>query len=167
MAFCPNCGAQVTGTYCPNCGTAVTGAGATSGTASSTTGSAGTSYTGPATPLASAPGLTENVASALCYLFGLITGIIFLVIAPYNQNKTVRFHAFQSIFASIALIILSIVLTIVLGIFVSITHVWSFWFLYRLYDLLVFIGWLYMMYAAYNNRKVKLPVVGDLAQKQA
>jgi uncharacterized membrane protein len=163
MAFCPNCGAQVTGTYCPNCGTAVTGAGA----ASSSTSSAGTGYSGAAAPVASAPGLTENVASALCYLCGLITGIIFLVIAPYSQNKTVRFHAFQSIFASIALIILSIVLTIFFGILYSVTHIWSFWYLYRLYDLLVFIGWLYMMYTAYNNRKVKLPVVGDLAQKQA
>ncbi len=41
----------------------------------------------PGTPL-EAQGMSTNTASALCYLVGLVTGIIFLVIAPYNQNKT-------------------------------------------------------------------------------
>lgn len=167
MAFCPNCGGQVTGTYCPNCGTSVSGAGTTSGTGPGATSTAGSAYTAPPPPMASAPGLTDNVASALCYLFGLITGVIFLVIAPYNQNKTVRFHAFQSIFGSIAVIVLSILLTIFLGIFASVTHLGLFWILLRLYDLLVFLVWLYLMYMAYTNRPVKLPVIGDLAQKQA
>ena len=45
-----------------------------------------------------APGLEENLACALCYALGLLTGIVFLVLAPYNQNKLIRFHAFQSIF---------------------------------------------------------------------
>jgi len=27
--------------------------------------------------------------------------------------------------------------------------------------------WLYMMYTAFNDKKVKLPVIGDLAEKQA
>jgi hypothetical protein len=51
----------------------------------------------PSGPPAAAGGMTDNVASALCYVLGLITGILFLVLSPYNQNKTVRFHAFQSI----------------------------------------------------------------------
>ena len=46
--------------------------------------------------------MTDNVASALCYLLGLITGIIFLVLTPYNRNPVVRFHAFQSIFLNVA-----------------------------------------------------------------
>ena len=171
MAFCPNCGAQVAGTFCPNCGSQVTGGG--TGPAAGTgpgTGAgmgAGSAYTAPPPPIAQAPGLTTNVASALCYLFGLITGIIFLVIAPYNQNKTVRFHAFQAIFGSIAVIICSIVLAIFIGIFITVTHLWSLAYLYRLYDLVIFILWLYMMYTAYTNKKVKLPLIGDLAEKQA
>jgi uncharacterized membrane protein len=36
-----------------------------------------------------------------------------------------------------------------------------------LFGLLVVALWLYMMFSAYNNKKVKLPVVGDLAEKQA
>lgn len=152
MAFCPNCGTQTSGAFCPNCGAAVGGAnpGPTPGGG----------YVPPGSPSSvQAPGLTENVASALCYLFGLVTGIIFLLLAPYNQNKTVRFHAFQAIFAHVALIVLWILLIII-------THGFSF-ALFPLFSLLALLLWLYMMYSAYNNRKVKLPLVGDLAEKQA
>lgn len=155
MAFCPNCGAQVPGNFCPNCGTSV--AGTSAGTGAGPTPSAG--YVPPATGPVQASGLTENTASALCYLFGLVTGIIFLVLAPYNQNKTIRFHAFQSIFLHVAIIILWIVLLIA-------THGLSF-FIAPLFGLAVFLLWLYMLYTAYNNKKVKLPVIGDLAEKQA
>ena len=153
MAFCPNCGSQVSGTFCQNCGTPVTGGTAPAG--------AGAAYVPPAAP-AAASGLTENGASALCYLFGLVTGIIFLLIAPYNQNKTVRFHAFQSIFLHVAFI----VLWILLGFMGILTHGLGF-FLYPLLGLAAIIVWLYMMYSAYEGKKVKLPVIGDLADKQA
>lgn len=152
MAFCPNCGAQVSGTFCQNCGTPVTGGTAPAG--------AGAAYVPPAAPAAS--GLTENVASALCYLFGLVTGIIFLLIAPYNQNKTVRFHAFQSIFMHVGLIILWILFSMMS----LLTHGIGF-LLSPLFILLAVVLWLYMMFTAYNGKKVKLPVIGDLAEKQA
>ena len=158
MPFCPNCGTQASGSFCPNCGTAL-------GSASS--GPAGSGYVPPGSPAAAqAPGLTENVASALCYLFGLVTGIIFLVLAPYNQNKTVRFHAFQSIFAHIALIVLWILLGILGGFLAILTHGFGF-AMFPLLGLLGILLWLYLMYSAYTNKKVKLPIVGDLAEKQA
>jgi uncharacterized membrane protein len=163
MAFCPNCGAQVTGTFCPNCGTNVSAASASgaAGTSGIGAGTAGAGYVPPGSPqpIATAPGMTENVAGALCYLAGFITGIIFLVIAPYNQNRFVRFHAFQAIIGHVALIVLWIV-------FIFITHGFGF-ILYPLFGLGVFVLWLYMMYSAYNNKKVKLPVIGDIAEKQA
>ncbi len=124
----------------------------------------------PAAPQAGAQpasgGLTENVASALCYLVGFITGIVFLVLAPYNQNKTVRFHAFQSIFFNVAwfafwilIMILHIILPFALSLILS------------LISLVVWLGgfvlWLVLMWKAYNNQRFKLPVVGDLAEKQA
>jgi uncharacterized membrane protein len=158
MAFCPNCGTQATGAFCPNCGVAVGGA-----TANPNAG-AGAYVPPAATP--QAQGLDTNVASALCYLFGLITGIIFLVLPPYNQNKTIRFHAFQSIFGHIALIVVGILLSIVLGLFAIVTHGFGF-ALFPLYWLCIVALWLYMMYSAYNGKKVKLPVVGDLAEKQS
>jgi len=110
--------------------------------------------------------MSENVAGALCYLAGLITGIIFLVIAPYNQNKFVRFHAFQSIFGHLAVIVFWIAYIFIAGVLVFLTHGFGF-FLYPLFGLLIFILWLYMMYSAYNGKRVKLPIIGDLAEKQA
>jgi uncharacterized membrane protein len=111
----------------------------------------------------SAP-MADNVASALCYVLMLITGIIFLVISPYNRNRTVRFHAFQAIFLNIAIILIEIGLSIVLGILrlgLGLLFVWP------LIGLGCFILWLYMIYSAYQGKTVVLPIVGPLAQQQA
>ena len=151
MAFCPNCGTQSAGPFCPNCGAAVA-----AGSAPPPPGAGAQPQQ--SQPL-SAPGLSDNVAGALCYLFGLITGIVFLVLAPYNQNKFIRFHAFQSIFLNLAWLVLWMVLGLLthgLIIFAS-----------PLIALAGLVIWLYMMYTAFNNKKVKLPVIGDLAEKQA
>ncbi len=113
--------------------------------------------------------MTDNMAGALCYLIGFITGILFLVLTPYNQNREIRFHAFQSIFLNIAWIALWIVITIILiplryipflGIFISLI-------LESVLGLGGFILWLYMMFKTYNGEKIVLPVVGPLAEKQA
>lgn len=102
--------------------------------------------------------MSENVAGALCYLVGFITGIIFLVIAPYNGNKFVRFHAFQSIFTHVGIIVLSMLLGIV-------THGFAL-LLFPLIGLLALALWIYLMVMAYQGKTVRLPVVGDLAAKQ-
>ena len=113
--------------------------------------------------------MTDNAAGALSYLLGLITGILFLVLAPYNQNRTVRFHAFQSIFLNIAWIIAWIILTIistvlftlpVLGAMLSILLHFALW----IGGLIV---WLYLMFKTYNGEKIVLPVIGPMAEKQA
>jgi len=100
--------------------------------------------------------MSDNVAGALCYFGWFVTAIIFLVLAPYNQSKTVRFHAFQSIFLFAAWIVCSIAITIM--------HLYL---LHPVLWLAMLVLWLYMMYSAFNNKKVKLPVIGDLAEKQA
>lgn len=149
MPYCPNCGTQASGAYCPNCGTQM---GASAGS--------GSTYSSSAGPTAgTAAGLSQNTASALCYLLGFVTGIIFLLLAPYNQNRTVRFHAWQSIFLNVAFIILSIVLP-------AIGHLAGIALL-SLVDLAGFVLWIYMLYSVYNGKQVRLPVIGDLADKQA
>lgn len=181
MAFCPNCGSSVEGRFCAKCGTAV-GAGAAAGsTAGSTAGAAAGAapgYQAPppppgAQPYAAAPataGLAENAASALCYLLGLITGILFLVLAPYNQNRNIRFHAFQSIFLHVAFIVLAIVATIVSSILLAILP-FGLYMLSTLISLVIwgggFVLWVLLLIKTYNGSKIKLPVIGDLAEKQA
>ena len=162
MAFCASCGSEVQGKFCAKCG-------APSGAAAA--GSAvppppGSTYT-PA-PAASA-GIEENVAAALCYLLGVLTGILFLVIEPYNRNRLIRFHAFQSIFTWIAAIVVGVVLSIISYVFVAIPFIgWLIYILlWTIFSLGIFALWLFLMYKAYNRERFVLPVIGPLAEKQA
>lgn len=112
-------------------------------------------------PVASNPtaGIAPNVAGALSYLVGFITGIFFFAT---SKDKFVRFHAMQSILLSVTVMVLSWVLSAL--VFSS----WlTFGFLYSIYQLLVFVLWLYMMWTAYQNKKVVLPVIGNIAEGQA
>jgi uncharacterized membrane protein len=119
-------------------------------------------YASPQPLAATSTGMSENVAGALCYLVTVVTGIIFLLIAPYNQSKFVRFHAFQSIFFFVSYI----AVWIIVAVLAALTHGIGI-LLYPLIGLGFFALWLYLMYAAYNNKRVKLPIIGDLAEKQA
>jgi uncharacterized membrane protein len=157
--YCPNCGADVQGRFCAKCGTAVDTASA-SGEPASEAPPRAQSYSAPP---ATAGGLTENVAAALCYVLGLITGILFLVLAPYNQNKFVRFHAFQAIFFHVAFIVLYIIDTVLA--FILPWYLMSMiWLLLSLAGLVL---WIFLMVKAYQHEKFKLPIIGDLAEQQA
>ena len=156
MAFCQSCGAPVEGRFCAKCGATVPSQGAP------LPGSAA-----PPPPVA-AP-MQNNVASALCYVLGLITGIIFLVMEPYSRDRAIRFHAFQSIFLNVAVIGLDIVLSILFHLILALfgfagllaVVIWP------LFGLACFCLWLYMIFTAYQGKTIVLPVVGPLAQKQA
>lgn len=110
--------------------------------------------------------MQPNVAGLLCYIAGLVTGILFLVLEPYNRNKFVRFHAFQSIFLHVAWIGLWIVTSILDAILP-----WGLGFIVTLLQLGLWLGglalWIYSMIKAYNNEKFKVPVIGDIAEQQA
>lgn len=110
-------------------------------------------------------GLPENMAAALCYLLGFVTGVLFLVIPPYNQNPAIRFHAFQSIFFHVGWI----ALTMAVGIFSRMLRFLS--ILLLPVPVLLGVGgfglWLYLMWRAYNNQPLELPIVGPLAREQA
>jgi hypothetical protein len=57
-------------------------------------------------------GLSDNAASGLAYVT-IIPAVIFLVVAPYNQNPAVKFHCWQSIFLGIGWVVVWIALAIV------------------------------------------------------
>jgi uncharacterized membrane protein len=161
MAFCQNCGSAVDGRFCQKCGAAVAG---------DAPGPQPAGGTAPeVAPAINAAGLTDNMAGALCYLFGFITGVLFLVLAPYNQNRNIKFHAFQSIFLNIAVFAIWIVFAIVsvtlhvipvLGALVSVVLSFALW-------IGCLIVWFYMMFKTYNGEKIVLPVIGPMAEKQA
>lgn len=164
MTFCPNCGSQATGSFCPNCGTPLGGG------ASGTAGGAG--YAPSSTMGVPAQGVSDNVAATLCYIpffIGLICSAVFLIVAPYNSNRGIRFHAFQSLFLHLALFVISIALSILISIVALVTHGIGLLLggLYPVLWLASLVLFLVMMYQTYNKQKIKLPVIGDFAEKQA
>jgi len=113
--------------------------------------------------------MADNVAGTLCYVLGLITGIIFLVMEPYSKNRTIRFHAFQSIFLNVAVIVIEIVFSIVFGIMLRIAGFFSFFLgiFFPIFWLAFLLLWLYLLFSTYQGKTVVLPIIGPLAQKQA
>ena len=153
MAFCASCGAEMQGKFCAKCGAP-----------------AGFAAGGASAASAAAPaGIDENVVAALCYLVGVLTGILFLVLEPYNRNPVIRFHAFQSIFAWIAAIVIGMALSMFSYPIAALPFIgWLIDILLWLaFSLGVLMLWLYLMYKAYNKERVVLPVIGAWAEKQA
>jgi len=107
--------------------------------------------------------LKPNVAGMLTYPLSFITGILFLVLTPYNKDSFVRFHAYQSIFFFVALLGLNIIL----GVLLFMLPGFLFSLLATGLRLLALGGTGWLMYQAYQGNKYKLPVIGDLAETQA
>jgi uncharacterized membrane protein len=177
MSFCQTCGSSLTdgSTTCPACG-ATQGVAGASAAPGPIPGPIPGSVPGPIPgamqqPLpAAGAGLTPNVAWALAYLVGAITGILFLVIDPFKNDRFVRFHAFQSIFFNLAWIAFWIVWMIVGIMLGAISH--GLFFIIQLpINLLVTVGgfciWIYLMYQAYQGKTFQLPIIGPLAASQA
>ena len=116
-------------------------------------------------------GLDANVGAMLCYLpicaISLIYSIIVLV--TDKTNKTVRFHAFQSLLLTAAYVVAIIVLMVIGGILIGATNSGMLASLISLlYGLLVlaFIGlMIFGCIKAYQGGSFKLPVIGDMAEK--
>jgi uncharacterized membrane protein len=172
MSFCQTCGTSL-----PDGSPTCTACGATQGAAAAP-GPIPGGIPGPipgtipaAAPLpAAGAGLTPNVAGALAYLVGAITGILFLVIDPFKTDRFVRFHAFQSIFFNLAWIAFWILWTIIGLMLGAISH--GLFFIIQLpINLLLFVGgfclWAYLMYTAYQGKTFQIPVIGALAASQA
>jgi uncharacterized membrane protein len=134
MPVCASCGTQIAdGATCPKCAAGAAPA---------------------------AGGLTDNVAGLLAYIT-FIPAIIFLVMEPYNKRRFIRFHAFQCLFFTVAVIVLDIVMMFlghipVIGAILSL-----------LISLGIFVIWIILLIKAYQGQMFKLPVIGDMAEQQA
>jgi uncharacterized membrane protein len=102
-----------------------------------------------------ASGFDENVAGALCYALGWVTGVVFLLTEP--SNRFVRFHAWQSTFvfgAACFATLLALPVPLIGWIFA----------------IVIFYGsvalWLILMFKAYQGERFKVPVAGDLAEQR-
>jgi uncharacterized membrane protein len=108
-------------------------------------------------------GLSPNLAGALAYLLGPITGVIFLLIE--KENRFVRFHAMQSTVLGVAWFVLGIALSVLSGVVPVIG--WIFGILLSLgMSVVGFILWIMLMYKAYQGQEWEVPYVGQFARKQ-
>jgi len=144
---CPRCGIQMPDNtaFCPGCGW---------NTAQPVLGTTG--------------GIRDNIAAALAYLT-FIPAIVFLVVEPFKKNRFIRFHSFQSIFLTLAAVAGGLVLKLVflvLSLIPLLGHL-----LLLLISVIVFLGcvilWLVLVVKALQGEMFRLPLIGELAQRQA
>jgi uncharacterized membrane protein len=112
-------------------------------------------------------GLPENVAGALSYLLGPITGVAFFIID--RPRPFVRFHAVQSIAVSIAWVVLAVILMVLSAIlgFIPILG-WLVSLLLSLgLSLAGFLLWLWLMLQAYQGREWEVPGLGPHVRRVA
>lgn len=108
-------------------------------------------------------GLDENVEGALCYVLGFITGIVFLIME--KDNKFVKFHAVQSIATFLPLMVIGWIISSIM--FWSLSMIWMVGMVSTALFLIELILWLVLMMKAFQGEKFKLPIVGDIAEKQS
>jgi len=96
-------------------------------------------------------GLPVNTAAAACYVFGWLSGLVFLLAEKKNQK--IRFHAMQSVIFFASLTVIS---------FIPVVG----WLLSPLVMIVGFISWLVSIYKAYNGEDFTLPVAGKFAKEQ-
>jgi uncharacterized membrane protein len=93
----------------------------------------------------------------------LVPAIVFLVWSPYNRDKSIRFHAYQSVFLQISWIVALIALSAVFSVISE--PLWS--AMKRLLNLAGLLLVAFMIWKTYQKESIVLPFIGPLAQKQA
>ena len=110
-----------------------------------------TEDTGPA----SSTGLEPRLAAVLSYLFGFVTGIIFLVIE--RDSQYVRFHAMQSTVTFISLFVIRVVAEVVPLIGPPLEWIAN----------IVGLGlWALLMIKAWQGERYMLPMIGEMADER-
>jgi uncharacterized membrane protein len=101
-------------------------------------------------------GFDPNVAAALSYVIGWITGVIFLL--TERENSFVRFHAMQSTIVFLTLSVACVLLQSIpiLGMLIVVFIVIP----------LAAVLWLVLMFKAYQGERFKLPIAGDMAEQR-
>jgi uncharacterized membrane protein len=183
--FCPSCGEEIPdgAEFCSHCGDEVSaaepagdagGSPAGGGTAAQPRGARATSrQTGVA------GGLEENVAGALAYALGFVSGLVFFLIE--EDNEFVRFHAVQSMVVFGAATVAWFVVNVLQGFFGwtgfgtatlgASLFTWLIgvllWILYAVLSIAIFVLWLVLISKAYNGERWSLPVAGGIAENHA
>ena len=108
---------------------------------------------------------SDNSAGAIAYIT-FLPAVAFLILVPYKKSPFVRFHAWQSVYLNFLTLVVSYALSYVLswfgapGVFLAVPTIW----LIALFWLLV---WAFCAVSAFSGKRIKLPILGVLAERQA
>jgi uncharacterized membrane protein len=109
---------------------------------------------------------SDNAAGAIAYIT-FLPAVAFLILVPYKKSPFVRFHAWQSVYLNFVALILSyLLLSYILpwcgapGAFLAVPITW----LIAIFWLLV---WAFCALSAFSGKRIKLPILGALAERQA
>jgi len=106
------------------------------------------------TPDKSSTGMEPNVAAGVAVLFTWVSGLIFFLIE--KESKFVKFYAFQGLLIGICYSASILVIIPVVG-----------WIIVPLWDLFLFVMWVICLVNAFGGKVFKVPVIGNIAAKQA
>lgn len=110
----------------------------------------------------------DNIMFLVAYLVPLLTGIIVYIFYG-DKNKKLKFQSIQAILLGISLIIASIIF----GVIDSLMVVYTFTIAYiisGLFDLVIFLIWIYGMYTGYKASKgeeANIPYLSNYASNFA
>jgi len=113
-------------------------------------------------------GLSPNVAAGIASFFTWLGGLIILLGNPPQQ--WVRFVAVQSIVLFVTYIVAMIAIGVIIGM-LNLVHLWPiaalFGFVYLLIGIAYFVAWLMTTIKAFQGSALRLPFVGDIADRWA
>lgn len=107
--------------------------------------------------------VTPSTASILCYIpfVGWVAALVFLSSQRFKYDNTVRFHAFQGMYLAVAWLIVDIAI----GVFIGIAGVAARRAITGSLKLSILCGWIYMIYKTSMGEFVRLPFLGELAER--
>ena len=98
----------------------------------------------------------NRLLAAFAYLGWFVTGMVLLV-GVKKENDFVRFHAMQSI-----LVFGGVFISLIILLFIPIVG----WIVEYFVGLFSFILWVFLLWKAISGDRYKVPVIGDMAEKQ-
>jgi uncharacterized membrane protein len=107
--------------------------------------------------------MPDPLAGGLCYIMGPASGLLFLIWGRYRRNHFVRFHAWQSVFYSLASFLSFAVVAVgaamlpleLISVIQAVTGLWM---------AALIVMWFCAMWKAMNGAEWNLPLVGTLAR---
>lgn len=113
----------------------------------------------------SSTGLDPNVAAALAYLAGPISGLLLLIVE--RSSRYVRFHALQSIvgLGGLWLLAAALAMLAMLTVFVSATGFALLLYAAWLTGAVWIVVWIICLVKAFTGRAWKMPIAGRYAER--